>query len=277
MIKDISILGCGWLGKPLAVKLIENGYSVKGSVTKRDKFSDLSDLGIDPYHINLSPGINLDYHQEFFDSSILMICLPHHDSDDFWNFFTSQIETIINLIHSSPIQQVFFFSSKKVYSLNNNVVNESQELRPKNIVGKTLLNAERILQKQVDFSTTVVRLADIMDETKLMSLWPIPKKKNSHKAIINSPEFDFIHLEDFLNIITLLVKNRLKKNEIFNVCSSKSIKKVDLLRRIAWKKGLETPSLKNQEKPSYVLMNNKKIMQFLDYKCIYEDPFKRKI
>jgi 3-hydroxyisobutyrate dehydrogenase-like beta-hydroxyacid dehydrogenase len=31
--KSISILGCGWLGVPLAKHLIQKGFSVKGSVT----------------------------------------------------------------------------------------------------------------------------------------------------------------------------------------------------------------------------------------------------
>jgi 3-hydroxyisobutyrate dehydrogenase-like beta-hydroxyacid dehydrogenase len=32
--EKISILGMGWLGKPLATLLLSEGYSVKGSTTK---------------------------------------------------------------------------------------------------------------------------------------------------------------------------------------------------------------------------------------------------
>mgnify|MGYP003615968040 CR=1 FL=1 len=37
----ISILGCGWLGFPLAQKLIETGYEVKGSTTSESKLEAL--------------------------------------------------------------------------------------------------------------------------------------------------------------------------------------------------------------------------------------------
>ena len=41
----ISILGCGWLGLPLAKALIENGFSVKGSTTSTDKLTALENAG----------------------------------------------------------------------------------------------------------------------------------------------------------------------------------------------------------------------------------------
>lgn len=45
----ISILGCGWLGLPLAKALIENGFSVKGSTTSTDKLTALENDGITPF------------------------------------------------------------------------------------------------------------------------------------------------------------------------------------------------------------------------------------
>ena len=53
MNKTISILGCGWLGKPLAIKLIKKGNLVKGSTTSKHKFKEFDNLGIQPYLISL--------------------------------------------------------------------------------------------------------------------------------------------------------------------------------------------------------------------------------
>jgi 3-hydroxyisobutyrate dehydrogenase-like beta-hydroxyacid dehydrogenase len=50
---QISILGCGWLGLPLAKTLLENDFSVKGSTTSNDKLSLLENLGIQPFIIAL--------------------------------------------------------------------------------------------------------------------------------------------------------------------------------------------------------------------------------
>src|SRR6187431_2709971 len=50
----ISLLGCGWLGFPLAKALLSNGLSVKGSTTSESKLSILKSSGIDPFLITLS-------------------------------------------------------------------------------------------------------------------------------------------------------------------------------------------------------------------------------
>ena len=41
MNQRISILGCGWLGLPLAVELISKGYKVNGSTTSMTKVREL--------------------------------------------------------------------------------------------------------------------------------------------------------------------------------------------------------------------------------------------
>ena len=47
--KTISLLGCGWLGLPLAKQLIEKGYTVKGTTTTEDRMSVLECAGVVPY------------------------------------------------------------------------------------------------------------------------------------------------------------------------------------------------------------------------------------
>ncbi len=51
----ISVLGCGWLGLPLAEDLIDKGYKVKGSTTTESKLNGFLEKGINPYYINLTP------------------------------------------------------------------------------------------------------------------------------------------------------------------------------------------------------------------------------
>jgi 3-hydroxyisobutyrate dehydrogenase-like beta-hydroxyacid dehydrogenase len=52
--KNVSILGCGWLGKSLAISLLDEGYSVKGSTTTEEKLELLELNKIEPYLVNIS-------------------------------------------------------------------------------------------------------------------------------------------------------------------------------------------------------------------------------
>ena len=50
--KQISILGCGWLGLPLAEQFLERGYIVKGSTTSVANHGLLKSKNIIPYSYN---------------------------------------------------------------------------------------------------------------------------------------------------------------------------------------------------------------------------------
>lgn len=58
--KDISVLGCGWLGKEISVSLLEDGFSVKGSTTSEIKIPELESLGIDAYRVDISENEEFD-------------------------------------------------------------------------------------------------------------------------------------------------------------------------------------------------------------------------
>ena len=64
--KNISILGCGWLGYQLGIDLIMKGFTVKASTRYGDPPNDLA-----TYSINIGPsditGNNL---KSFFNSDI---------------------------------------------------------------------------------------------------------------------------------------------------------------------------------------------------------------
>ena len=53
--KKVSIVGCGWLGVPLAVQLLAEGYLVKGSTTSPEKVPLLQQTGVEAYAASLTP------------------------------------------------------------------------------------------------------------------------------------------------------------------------------------------------------------------------------
>ena len=53
--KTISIIGCGWLGMPLALELQSRNYKVQGTVRVLSKIEKHKDLDINFYHLDLNP------------------------------------------------------------------------------------------------------------------------------------------------------------------------------------------------------------------------------
>ena len=60
--KTISLLGCGKLGFPLALDLLETGYHIKGSTTTPSKIEKLEQSGITPYLLNIEYFIGIIFY-----------------------------------------------------------------------------------------------------------------------------------------------------------------------------------------------------------------------
>ena len=56
----IAVIGCGWLGLPLAKKLVSKNFRVKGSTTSKQKISVLRNEKIEPFLIDLNKNLNED-------------------------------------------------------------------------------------------------------------------------------------------------------------------------------------------------------------------------
>jgi nucleoside-diphosphate-sugar epimerase len=136
--KQISILGCGWLGLPLAKALIEKGFSVKGSTTSNTKLSVIEKLGIQPFLIALSEDKTEGDLDGFLENSkILIIDIPPKlrgsgtdPSTALRKTFVEKIKNIIPHIEKSAVEKVLFISSTSVYAEDNSIITENSPLNP---------------------------------------------------------------------------------------------------------------------------------------------------
>ena len=46
---QIAIIGCGWLGFPLAKELASNSYKIIGSLRNEERFDEFKSIGIEPF------------------------------------------------------------------------------------------------------------------------------------------------------------------------------------------------------------------------------------
>ena len=84
---NISVLGCGWLGKPLSISFLEEGYLVKGSTTSIDKIETLEKLDIDAYLLNIT---EFEEYYDFLQTDILIIAITSKDIEAFQNLISQK-------------------------------------------------------------------------------------------------------------------------------------------------------------------------------------------
>ena len=200
--KQISILGCGWLGLPLAKALIGNGFSVNGSTTSIDKIGLLENAGITPFLIELGEKrINANVDEFLEKSQILIINIPPKLRGNSSKNFVSKIKNSIPFIEKSKIKKVLFVSSTSVYSDKDTVVTEHTIPNPDTESGKQLLECEKKLQDNFHFETTILRFGGLIGEDRN------PIHFLAGRSNIENPDapINLIHQEDCIGIILKII------------------------------------------------------------------------
>ena len=104
----IGIIGCGWLGLPLAKTLILNNYKVKGSTTTKNKLEILKKEGIEPYLIEITENSISESINSFLNElDILIINIPPKIRKEGEINYSNKIQNIIN--KTSKIKNILFY------------------------------------------------------------------------------------------------------------------------------------------------------------------------
>jgi len=208
----ISILGCGWLGLPLAKSLLAKDYVVKGSTTSESKLEVLKNAGISPFQIQLEEHEIIGTIENFLDETdVLLIDIPPGlrkvTSTSNEMTFVNKVKTLIPFIERSRIQKVVFVSSTSVYGDSNNFstsleVTEETKPNPDTESGKQLAITETLLQSNPYFKTTVIRFGGLLGDDRH------PIKFLAGRTNVENPEapVNMIEREDCIGIIEEILK-----------------------------------------------------------------------
>jgi len=265
----ISILGCGWLGLPLAEQLVKSGYRVNGSTRTKEDLSILEGKGINPCLLVLDPEIRGENLDSFFYSDILIINFPPERRDDIASYHELQAISLIDQIKKSSIKKVLFVSSTSVYPDLNREVTENETSPPTKPSGKALLKFETLLNSTTEFETTVLRFAGLIGYERRPGRFLAGKKEVSNgEAPVN-----LIHRDDCINIIQQIIEKDIW-GKTLNACSDVHPKRKDYYTNAASKLGLTPPDFIETKKYSYKIINTEKLKRVLNYSFKYPDPSK---
>jgi len=252
--KQISILGCGWLGLPLAKSLLQKGFSVNGSTTSTEKILVLKNSGISSFEIILE-GKTISGNIQVFlkGSETLIIDIPPKLRGNSKENFIEKMETLIPYIENSTIKNVLFVSSTSVYAEDNSLVTEDTKPQPETEGGRQLLAVEQILLGNSHFKTTTLRFGGLIGEDRNPVRFLAGRKNiESPKAFIN-----LIHQEDCIGIILKILAKE-SWNETYNAAAPFHPSREDYYTQKAVELNLVAPEF-NYEMPTFgkIILSNK--------------------
>lgn len=209
---QISILGCGWLGLPLAESLVSKGFSVKGSTTSPEKMGHLKLCKITPFLVSLSQDeINGDIIGFLDHSEVLIIDIPPRLRSSITENFIQKIRNIIPFIEVSSVKKILFVSSTSVYGDENAWVTENTIPNPDTESGRQLWEVEKMLQNNSNFTTTILRFGGLIGTDR----HPVKQLAGKENVANGSAPVNLIHQEDCIGIIVTVLEQNVW-GEIFN-------------------------------------------------------------
>jgi nucleoside-diphosphate-sugar epimerase len=264
LMTQISILGCGWLGLPLAKALLKKSFAVKGSTTTFDKLETLKKEGINPYQVALGGSPSAEAMQNFLaGSEVLIINIPPSIMTAGSDNYPAKMQQLVPHIINAGIQKVLFVSATSVYADEDKEVAETTPAKPDTESGRQILDAEKVLQDNPNFKTTVLRLGGLFGEDR----HPIKYLAGRENIANPNAPINLIHLDDCIGI-SLAIIDKQAWGDIFNGVMPSHPTREDYYCEQARIMGLPLPKFNHSVPSTGKTILSDKVVEVLGYKFV---------
>lgn len=249
--KNVSVLGGGWLGLPLSEFLSAKGFSVQVSTRSVDRLKTLEEHGLRVYQIDLAKKQFGEL--EFYNSEILIVNIPFKDVQAY--------SGLIEVIEQSSITHVIFVSSTSVYGNKEGLISEDDS---DYLVPCSLLEIEQLFITNKNFTTTVVRFGGLIGHSRNPALF-----FKSGKLVQNpDSKVNMIHRDDCINILQLIIEKGMW-GKIYNGCADTHPTKRAFYTHAAKLTNVPVPLFSEANDGLYKTVSNRKVKEELSYDFIH--------
>lgn len=257
--KNIAIIGCGWLGSELANELLKKKHTVHGSSRKIERLQSLSENGLIPHQMNYA---DFSQAQEWMNEcDVLVLNIP---PSDFKFLYAEKMVGVSKNMKKDA--QIIFISSTSVYANNDGIVTEKTKATggPRN--GKWVLDAEEQLATAHKTNLTIIRMSGLVGGERH------PAKYMSGKEYeFGGNPVNLIHRDDCVGLIELVIKKNIRGQIINGVCEENPSRE-DYYTHAAEKLNIAPPVFLKTETKGFKKIDSE-MMEEIGYKMKFTSPF----
>lgn len=265
----VSILGCGWLGLPLAQYLANEGLEIRGSTTTPEKLTTLKQIGVEPYLIRLPEDLHRADSKPFWEADILFVNIPPGRGDEnALKAYPQLIEKVIARAKQGDIPRIIFAGSTSVYSDTGgiNVEDDAETGTASGPSGEILLEAEDLIRNS-GLEYVILRFGGLYGYERH------PVKYLAGRKGLKDPlkPVNLVHQTDCIRVIHEIILQN-KKNEIYNVTADGHPPRDEFYSSAARHFGLPQPEFEKPKRKNYSVVSNTKLKNDLHYTFSYPNP-----
>lgn len=203
---DISIIGLGWLGWPLAKRLASDGFRVQGSVTSVTKQQQLSAEETDVAVVCWQAGEQASLPESLL-APMMIITIPPGKTPH----YVATLQRLITQAKQCGVRHQIYISSTSVYGGNGHC-NELSPLQPETTQAESLVQVEQYVQ-QAGFSCWhILRPAGLFGPGRYPGRFLSGKTLDGGGRVVN-----LVHQTDVIGCIRALLS--CTQSDIFNLAA----------------------------------------------------------
>lgn len=263
----IGILGCGWLGLPLAAHLVEGGQAVNGSTTHSDRLATIRQVGARPFLVRIGPPVQADP-PPFFEVEVLFLNIPPGRRDpDRLARYPEVVGAAADAAAEFGVRWIIFASSTSVYPDLSRVVTEADAGGVPDGSGAVLLKAEVTLQNDLRFDTTILRFAGLYGYDRQ----PGRFLSGTRALTGGGAPVNLVHRDDAVSASALIIERNLR-GRVFNICADAHPSRVAFYTAKALELGLPPPEFDDLEMLPFKIVDNSSLKRAAEFTYRYPDP-----
>lgn len=256
--KNIGIIGCGWLGLPLALRLKQAGQQILGTTRSAAKLREIEALGLNM--------LQLDFAQEiippagcFKELEVCFLNIPPKRIEP--ETYAQNCSKIVHLLPKTC--QVIFASSTGVYRDNCETINEDTNDANNFLTDHPVRQAEVRLQKELGERLTIVRFSGLIGANR----HPARFLSGKTELAAGLNPVNLIQLDDCIRLIEKII-SKTAHGGVFHGCFDAHPSRSDYYTEACRTFSLPLPQFKN-EKTAWKIIANEQTQARLDFQFLH--------
>jgi len=248
----VLVVGCGYIGLPLAGELARAGHQVFGVNRSAEKAPQLRELGVEPLTADITQRESLNALPTAFDWIVNTVSSNKGGLKDYERIFLEGTRHLVDWLAAAPPKKFVHAGSTSVYAqTDGSLVKETSPAQPTTEMGLVLAETEQLLlraRRDREFPAILLRIAGIYGPGRghlfLQYLKGEARIPGKGLRLLN-----MIHRDDALGAIMAALKSG-RPGEIYNVVDDEPVPQIHFFRWLSETLGKSMPPFSDDEATS---------------------------
>lgn len=211
----ISICGAGWLGQPLALRLIKSGHDVVATSRTAEGVQALINKGIPATKFTLGEAI-----PQVLAGELLIVNIPPGgkamgNSRQNVTEFVTQICALFAALCFSATSKLIFISTSAVYGDTQQWVTEKSSVAPKTPSARAHVQIEQFINQNIGPNACILRLGGLIGDLR----HPVTYLAGKEDLLNGEQAVNLVHQSDVIQAIHQIIHKQLW-GEVLHLCAT---------------------------------------------------------